>query len=190
MRKSRHDHREHADLDITGLLNIMIVLVPVLLMSLVFAQITVLNLKLPEGGAGGPAALANEEIELVIRADQMVVNFPRGTVLKAIPNTPEQAPDFALLSLVMQDLKKLLNEKAVDKKSITILSEPETPYQTLISAVDTVRSYKTVVAASAVDAELFPEVAFGDAPVSDEQRVDEPGVDEPASTGAGSDATQ
>lgn len=164
MRNRRHESREHADLDITGLLNIMIVLVPVLLMSLVFSQITVLNLKLPEGGAGGPAALANEEVELVIRQDSMVVNFPRGTVLKTIPNTPDQHPDFALLALTMQDLKKLLTEKAIDKKTITILSEPETPYQTLISAVDSVRSYKAVVAASVVDAELFPDVAFGDAP--------------------------
>jgi biopolymer transport protein ExbD len=183
MRQRRKD-REHADLDITGLLNIMIVLVPVLLMSLVFSQITVLNLKLPEGGAGGAAELANEEVELVIRSDSMVVNFPRGTVLKTIPNTPEQNPDFALLALTMQDLKKLLTEKMVEnnlppKKSITILSEPETPYQTLISVVDTVRSYKTVVAASVVDAELFPEVAFGDAPL-----VDAPMV-EPAADSAG-----
>lgn len=166
MRKKRHGG-EAAELDITGLLNIMIVLVPVLLMSIVFSQITVLNLKLPEGGAGGPSELANEEVELVIQADQMVVNFPRGTVLKTIPNTPEHSPDFALLSLTMQDLKKLLTEKAIEKKSITILSEPETPYQTLIYAVDSVRSYKTVVAASVVDAELFPDVAFGDAPVAD-----------------------
>ncbi len=167
MRNRRHESREHADLDITGLLNIMIVLVPVLLMSLVFSQITVLNLKLPEGGPGGVAELANEEVELVIRQDSMVVNFPRGTLLKTIPNTPEQHPDFALLSLTMQDLKKLLQEKAIEKKSITILSEPETPYQTLISVVDTVRSYKAVVAASVVDAELFPDVAFGDAPALD-----------------------
>lgn len=171
MRKKRHGG-EAAELDITGLLNIMIVLVPVLLMSIVFSQITVLNLKLPEGGAGGPSELANEEVELVIQADQMVVNFPRGTVLKTIPNTPEHSPDFALLSLTMQDLKKLLAERAIEnnspeKKSITILSEPETPYQTLIYAVDSVRSYKTVVAASVVDAELFPDVAFGDAPVDD-----------------------
>lgn len=166
MRKKRHGG-EAAELDITGLLNIMIVLVPVLLMSIVFSQITVLNLKLPEGGAGGPSALANEEVELVIKADEMVVNFPRGTVLKTIPNTPEKTPDFALLSLTMQDLKKLLAEKAIEKKSITILSEPETPYQTLIYAVDSVRSYKAVVAASVVDAELFPDVAFGDAPVDD-----------------------
>jgi len=173
MAKSRHAHREHADLDITGLLNIMIVLVPVLLMSLVFAQITVLNLKLPEGGAGGAVDLANEEVELVIRHDQMVVNFPRGTLLKSIPHTAEQQPDFALLALTMQDLKKLLAEKAIEKKSITILSEADTPYQTLITAVDSVRSYKTVVAASVVDAELFPEVAFGDAPVLDAPVLDD-----------------
>jgi biopolymer transport protein ExbD len=167
MRSTRHTTREHADLDITGLLNIMIVLVPVLLMSLVFSQITVLNLKLPEGGVGGPAALANEEVELVILADRMVVNFPRGTLLKTIPNTPELTPDYALLGLTMQDLKKLLAEKAIERKSITILSEPNTPYQTLISAVDTVRSYQAVVAANVVDAELFPDVSFGDAPVTD-----------------------
>jgi biopolymer transport protein ExbD len=178
MKNRRHD-REDAELDITGLLNIMIVLVPVLLMSLVFSQITVLNLKLPEGGAGGTAALANEEVELVIRRDSMVVNFPRGTVLKTIPNTPEQNPDFTLLALTMQDLKKLLTEKAIEKKSITILSEPETPYQTLISVVDTVRSYKAVVAASVVDAELFPEVAFGDAPVQEPAPVASPAVLKP-----------
>lgn len=171
-RRSRHAH-EPAELDITGLLNVMIVLVPVLLMTIVFSQITVLNLKLPEGGAGGPSDLANEEVELVIRADHMEVNFPRGTLLKTIPNTTianteQQAPDFGLLSLTMQDLKKLLTEKNIEKKSITILSEAETPYQTLIAAVDASRSYKTVVAAAAVDAELFPEVTFGDAPLLDE----------------------
>jgi len=202
-RRSRHAH-EPAELDITGLLNVMIVLVPVLLMTIVFSQITVLNLKLPEGGAGGPSDLANEEVELVIRADHMEVNFPRGTLLKTIPNktivnttapntavpsttianTEQQVPDFDLLNLTMQDLKKLLTEKNIEKKAITILSEAETPYQTLIAAVDASRSYKTVVAAAAVDAELFPEVTFGDAPVLDEAPVSANNSAVPAKAGA------
>jgi biopolymer transport protein ExbD len=197
-RRSRHAH-EPAELDITGLLNVMIVLVPVLLMTIVFSQITVLNLKLPEGGAGGPSDLANEEVELVIRADHMEVNFPRGTLLKtipnktivnttvantAVPNTEQQVPDFDLLNLTMQDLKKLLTEKNIEKKAITILSEAETPYQTLIAAVDASRSYKTVVAAAAVDAELFPEVTFGDAPVLDEAPVSANNSAVPAKAGA------
>jgi len=37
-------------------------------------------------------------------------------------------------------------------------------YQTIVSAMDTVRSFKTVVAASVVDGELFPEISLGDAP--------------------------
>jgi biopolymer transport protein ExbD len=36
-----------AELDITSFMNLMIVLVPVLLLSLVFAQIRVLNIQLP-----------------------------------------------------------------------------------------------------------------------------------------------
>jgi len=168
-------------------------------MTIVFSQITVLNLKLPEGGAGGPSDLANEEVELVIRADHMEVNFPRGTLLKtipnktivnttapntAVPNTEQQVPDFDLLNLTMQDLKKLLTEKNIEKKAITILSEAETPYQTLIAAVDASRSYKTVVAAAAVDAELFPEVTFGDAPVLDEAPVSANNSAVPAKAGA------
>jgi len=51
-----------------------------------------------------------------------------------------------------------------DKKAITILSEIDTDYQTLVTAMDTSRSYKTTIATSVVDAELFPEIAFGDAP--------------------------
>ena len=58
-----------------------------------------------------------------------------------------------------------MRDKGLEKKSITILSEQDTDYQTIISTMDTVRSFKAVLAASVVDAELFPEIAFGDAPV-------------------------
>lgn len=162
MRRLR-EHREQADLDITGLLNIMIVLVPVLLMSLAFSQITVLNLRLPEGGDGA-GDLAQEEIELVIRADRMEVHFPRGTLLKTIPQTAQQQPDFALLSLTLQEVKRLLAEQQIEKRAITILSESDTAYQFIVTAMDTARSFRTVVGIDTIEAELFPEIAFGDAP--------------------------
>ena len=37
-------------------------------------------------------------------------------------------------------------------------------YQTLVATMDTVRSFEAVVAASVVRAELFPDIALGDAP--------------------------
>lgn len=175
--------RNEAELDITAFMNLMIVLVPVLLLGMVFSQITVLDLKLPDAAAGDSVEdkTRKKDIELVIRDDGMTVNYPRGILLKAIPKVPAPEPEdgeavppeqaevhnFEMLSLVLQEVKRQLREKGIEKRDITVLSEPNTTYQTIVSAMDTVRSYKAVVAASVVDAELFPEVSFGDAPQTD-----------------------
>lgn len=182
IRSHKAVHKE-AELDITAFMNLMIVLVPVLLLGMVFSQITVLDLKLPNAATGSPADNKPEkkDIELVIRKDGMSINYPRGILLKTIPNIPAPAAgtkgaahapakrvyNFKLLSLVLQEVKRQLHEKGIEKRDITILSEPDISYQTIVSAMDAVRSYKAVVAASVVDAELFPEVAFGDAPQRD-----------------------
>lgn len=181
LRKHRIPGKE-AELDITAFMNLMIVLVPVLLMGMVFSQITVLDLKLPEAAESQAADNKPEpkEIELVIREQGMTVNYPRGVLLKTIPKIADSEADsnpdgssksplvhdFKLLSLVLQEVKRQLREKGIEKRNITVLSEPNTTYQTIVSAMDSVRSYKAVVAASVVDAELFPEVSFGDAPAA------------------------
>lgn len=158
---------KEAELDITAFLNLMIVLVPVLLLGLVFSQITVLDLKLPDAAAGDNESKENvKQLELVIRDDGMTVNYPQGILLKRVPLTEDGTQDFDFLSLVLQEVKRQLKQQGTEKRAINILSEPAVNYQTLITAVDTVRSFKAVVAASVVDAELFPEIAFGDAPES------------------------
>ena len=65
---------------------------------------------------------------------------------------------------MLQEVKRQLREQGIEKRSITVLSEQDIDYQTIVSAMDTVRSFKAVVAASVVDAALFPEISFGDAP--------------------------
>ncbi len=72
--------------------------------------------------------------------------------------------DFELLGLVLQEVKRQLREQGIEQEGITILSEPGIDYQTIVRAMDTVRSFKAFVAADVVDAALFPEIAFGDAP--------------------------
>lgn len=167
-----HAHREAADLDMTPFISLLVALVPFLLVSVVFSHITVLDLKLPNAAGGaGTAVDQNEEVELVIRADHLDINYPRGTLVKKIPDTQSGAHDYAMLSSVLQEVKRQLHERSpelggpLDKKNITILSEPDTPYQNIVTAMDTVRSYKTTLVTSVVDAELFPDIAFGDAPV-------------------------
>lgn len=152
-----------ADLDITAFMNLMIVLVPILLLGLVFSRITVVGVKLPELGEG-PIDGENKRLELIIRESGLQLNYPQGVLLKDLPRSDKGEQDFALLSLVLQEVKRQLREKGITTRSITLLPESEVDYQTLVSAMDTVRSFKAVVAASLVDAELFPEIAFGDAP--------------------------
>ncbi len=174
MRRLRRPPQQEAELDITSFMNLMIVLVPVLLLSLVFSQVRILNLQLPIN-AESDAINQDEKpkrLELVIDSQGMLLNYPSGILLKSFPhdiakNTDENVSaiyDFKALSLYLQDLKLTFQQKSIEKKDIVILLSQETDYQTIVSAMDTVRSYKTVVAASVVDAELFPDISLGDAP--------------------------
>lgn len=159
--------REDADLDITSFMNLMIILVPVLLMSMVFSHVTVLDLKLPDLAADNnpsqPEDLKNQMLELVIFPDRFVVNFPAGVPLRTVAQIQGEY-DFKGLSNVLQEVKRQLSDKGVEKRDIFVLSQPDTEYQTIVSVMDTVRSYKAVVVASVVNAELFPDISLGDAP--------------------------
>lgn len=149
-------------------MNLMIILVPVLLMSMVFSHITVLDLKLPDLAADSSEPNdqpENQMLELVILPDRFVVNYPAGAPLKTVPQKDGEY-DYKLLSDVLQEVKRLLKDRGIEKRDIFILSQPNTDYQTIVSAMDTVRSFKAVVAVSVVNAELFPEISLGDAPVN------------------------
>lgn len=162
--------RSEADLDITSFMNLMIILVPVLLMSMVFSHISVLDLKLPDLAADNAEPNEDPEnkmLELVIYPERLVVNFPAGVELRSIPKKDGEY-DFKLLSDVLQETKRLLALRGIEKRDIFILSQPNTDYQTIVDAMDTVRSYKAVQVTSVVDAELFPEISLGDAPVPDD----------------------
>lgn len=158
-RKHRRLHKV-ADLDITAFMNLMIVLVPVLLLNMVFAHTRVLELNFPEMDA---AAAGSEEeplqLQVIILEDKLVIADNRGGIIKQLPQKDAQH-DFQLLGDVMKDIKARLP----DKKDITVMARKDTSYQTLISVMDTVRSYPAVVAGSLVNAELFPEVSIADAP--------------------------
>lgn len=164
MRVRRRPPKADAELDITSFMNLMIVLVPVLLLSMVFSQITVLDIRLPQtGNAAEKNDLKNQQLELVIREEQMRLFYPAGVLLKQFPSS-EGAQDFRNLAIYLKELKRTLQQKDVEKRDIIILSEPEINYQTIVSAMDTVRSFEAVVAAAVVDAELFPAISLGDAP--------------------------
>nr|WP_136250742.1 biopolymer transporter ExbD [Ningiella ruwaisensis] len=171
--------KEDADLDITSFMNLMIVLVPVLLMMMVFSRITVVELNLPGlAGQTNSEAIEREVLEVQVTDSGLEVYFPQTYLVTQIPmievvddqsttvGSGQIMHDYASLQTTLKQIKQTLLGKGVDKKDITLLMQKDTDYQTIISLIDATRSYKDVVAASVVDAELFPEVSLADAPVS------------------------
>jgi biopolymer transport protein ExbD len=159
MRRRFKKDRPEADLDITAFMNLMIVLVPILLINMIFAHTSVLELNFPESGPALEDQAKELQLQVIILDEQLVVSDNQGGVIKQIENKAS-AYDFATLALVMQDLKARIPEK----KDITVMARQDTSYQTLVTVMDTVRAYQTVVAGSLVYAELFPEVSIADAP--------------------------
>lgn len=160
VRKHVKRQREAADLDVTSFMNLMVVLVPVLLLTMVFTHTTVIDLNFPAGEAAeGSADPEAVHLEVMVRSDGFVVADGRGGVIKRLP-LRDGAYDYAGLSQVMQEIKRRMPEK----DDIMVLLEQGIPYQTLVSVMDTVRSYPTVQHMAVVQAELFPVISLGDAP--------------------------
>lgn len=163
MRRQRRQQQE-AELDVTSFMNLMIVLVPVLLMNMVISQMAVLDLRLPLGEQN--SAISSEEVtfEVVIRQTgfELARSYQNNTeTLLVLPKTQGEYAH-SELSLALQDIKK--NPEFAEKTDISLLSEPEIDYQTIVQVMDTVRVYPAVVAASLVNAVLFPDISLGEAP--------------------------
>lgn len=179
--KFKRQPEDDADLDVTSFLNLMIVLVPVLLLSMTFSQVTVLDIELPElTGGSSKSDLAQSQLEVhmtdqgfdvFMPADRRVAQIPKLSEEQALVRAELKVVDaskavvsssdyynFERLSLVMRKVKEANSEK----KDVVLLSAPEMDYQNLVSTMETLKSYKTTVAASLVEIELFPEISLGD----------------------------
>lgn len=150
-------------MDITAFMNLMVVLVPVLLLSMVFSQTAVLDLNFPVlDDAQLPDNSEELQLQLIIRKNSLTLADTKQGLIRKIQSS-EQGYDFDSLVKVLKQLKNRFPEKT----DITLLLGEEINYQTLVSAMDLTRSYETVVAASVVNAELFPDISIGDAPILD-----------------------
>jgi len=163
MRRHRHKNEE-VELDITSFMNLMIILVPVLLISMVFNHISVLDLRLPLEETLEQQNLDIDELNLEVIVREQGFNVMLGPVsIEEIAKQDTQY-DFNRLSVILQNLKKKLGN---ERRDIAILSEPNIDYQILVNVIDTAKSFPAVIATSVVDAVLFPDVSLGDAPIKE-----------------------
>jgi biopolymer transport protein ExbD len=167
MRKRRL-RRDPAHLEITAFINLIVVLVPFLLSTAVFTRLAVMDLALPAPSSGGPMdrIKAGElQLEVVIRRDAYEVGDRVGGLIQRIDRTAGGPVALKTLNGLMVQIK----QRFPDKTEVSVLAEPDTPYDHLVQVMDSVRA--TVSgrtengAVKLVTAELFPDIAIGDAPV-------------------------
>ncbi|MCP5161836.1 MAG: biopolymer transporter ExbD [Hahellaceae bacterium] len=159
MRRKHRKLRDEPELDITAFMNLMIVLVPVLLLSMVFSHTSIIELNFPTGESSAPL-LEDESVQLqvTIRKDRLLVSDSKGGMIgqvEAIAGVQDTKG--------LRELLKKVKARLPEKKDVVLLVESDTEYQTLVSVMDAVRAFPTVVAANLVYAELFPDISIGDA---------------------------
>ncbi len=162
MRKRLRRHgKEPAELDITAFMNLMVILVPFLLITAVFSQITILELNLPPADSVDVENDKKPEflLEIIIHPEALEISDRPGRLLRMIPLKEGQYNYKALT-----DLLSALKNRFPDKQEAMILSNPETTYDTLIQVMDNTRMVEVYQAGSVVQAELFPDISLGDAP--------------------------
>jgi biopolymer transport protein ExbD len=160
---AKRRHHESKELELTTLLNIMVVLVSSLLLSAAFSKVTIQELNMPPEG-GGPAvknAKPPVTIEVILRKDAIQISDGK-QVTDTIPKVGDQY-QLTQLSAKLKDLK----DAHMDKKDVVLLVEPDIDYETVISAMDAIKFAKVVSSADpsqVLTISLFPEVTVGDAP--------------------------
>jgi biopolymer transport protein ExbD len=163
----RHHHNE-AELNITAFLNLMVILIPFLLITAAFSRFSIIELYLPPASEGSLKAIKELQLEVIIRKNALEVADSQGGLIRRIPNTKDGYDIKALNELLVQ-----IKVRFQDKRSVFILSEPNTNYETMVQVMDAVRMTENVEAGSVVQYELFPEISLGDAPAPIAQTMDE-----------------
>ena len=157
----RRTKPEH-ELDVTTFLNLMVVLVPFLLITAVFSQLTIVELNLPSS-AGGASSEDSFRVEVIVRETGFEIS--NGTAMIAsIPKVDDEF-DFDTLSGFMIELKQSYPQH----DAASVLVEALIPYDYLIQAMDIVRS----VEVPSIDDQgeeqfqlyaLFSQISVGEAP--------------------------
>lgn len=172
--KRRKTEELDMELDIRPVMNLMVVLIPLLLAGAEFVKVGVIEINLPppQGPGTGQSKISNEQekqkmlnLKLIITDQGITIGndfgILRGPTGKGptIGKTPDGKYDFAQLKAKLIELKKkIVGQGFLDQNRVIMTAEPQIEYQTIISVMDNVQTYKDSTDKSIKP--LFPEVSF------------------------------
>lgn len=161
----RHRQREAGELSITAFMNLMVVLVPFLLITAVFSRMTILELNLPSSSQAVPETPQAINLEIVVRKDLIEVADRGSGRLGPVFRNSEKGPDYdGVAKFLVEEIKP----RFPDLAAVTILVEPDIPYDTVVQVMDLARVRTVTDGPRAYQVELFPEISIGDAPMLEE----------------------
>ncbi|MFZ5561897.1 MAG: ExbD/TolR family protein [Pseudomonadota bacterium] len=148
------------ELDVTTFMNLMVVLIPFLLATAVFSQVSIQELNLPQAAAGGAVPdTPLVTIEVMVRKKGLEIGNGKA-ITDSIP-MKEGKYDLARLSDELRNLKA----RYPDKQDVTVLLEPDIEYSDMIGVMDAVKADIDKVRGKPDQAVvLFPEISIGDTP--------------------------
>jgi biopolymer transport protein ExbD len=152
-------HHGRDDLNIVPMIDMMVILVFFLIFTAVFSKTNILQMNLPNSSTAPLDLPKDLKLEIIIRPDDIVVNDRNSGPLKVLANTAS-GYDLENLSEFIRRIKSQYPQMT----DATILSAPNTTYDTLVQVMDTVRVYQLPVAPFS-KGELFPDISIGDAPI-------------------------
>jgi len=161
--------QETPGLDVTTFLNLMVVLIPFLLITAVFSQLTIVELNLPSAAGGPPSDQEGFTPEIIVREAGIEITNGK-QIIATIPNIEEDF-DLNTLSDYMVELKQTYPQQ----EAASVLMEAQIPYDYLIQVMDIVKRVEVPIATE--DGEtlaegepqfeliaLFSDISVGDAP--------------------------
>jgi biopolymer transport protein ExbD len=158
---ARHK-RKPAELLLVPMIDIFTVLVTFLLMTAVFSRTTILELNLPVQQADFREPPPGLQLEVMVRKNLIQVADRNSGPLVTLPNGAK-GYDYEGLTTYLKRVK----ERFPEKLDASILLEKDTPYDILVQVMDRVRTFEHKDGARIIQAELFPDISIGDAPLAE-----------------------
>jgi hypothetical protein len=151
------------NVDVTAFLSLMVILVPFLLVTAVFSRTTILEIQ-PVTGEGDRLPVPDPlQLQVIVRQDVIEVGY-LGQVQAA--QMDRSSDDKALESLAI--LAGELKARYPQSLEATVLLEPQISYDVLVQVLDVLRVKLQRHGDAVEQAELFPLIALGPVPASEQ----------------------
>ncbi len=147
--------QETTEPNLTPVMNLMVVLIPLLLSSAQFIKLGMLEINLPPATSGSvnQAEMPKEvekKLDLTVLitdegfylASSMAIVLGKEGEGPTVPKNADGEYDYEELNKVLTKIKKKATGIFKDLEQIIVVAEPEIEYQTVVSTLDAARSFR------------------------------------------------